>query len=89
MKKKHLPKVHKALRKMNEGFHSFTNANGTITFLNITKHLMLNEPYKNKEYQEAMIAHARRKIKMQTQKETYLDKEKKKEDNVKKETKDD
>ncbi len=89
MKKKHPPKAHKALRKMNEGFHSFTNADGTITFLNITKHLMLNEPYKNREYQEAMIDHARRKIKMQAQKETYLDKKKKKGDNIKKEIKND
>jgi len=82
MKKPHVKNAHKVLRKLNKGFISFTNSNGTTTLLNVTKHLILNEPYKNQEYQKAMIDYAKRQQKMMKQRE-MLDKENQKEDNIK------
>ena len=83
---KNPPKAHKALRRMKKELVPFTNMNGRITYLNPAKHLMLNKPYTNPEYQNVMIEYARQQFKMRKQRETYknqeVDKETQKEDNV-------
>lgn len=74
MKKNHIPKAYKALGSLGHEFYSFINPNGSITYLNFNKHLMLNRPYKNREYMTEMINYAKHKMKMRKQKE-LLDKE--------------
>jgi len=42
-------------RRKNWGLNSFSNYNGTITYLNFARRILTNKPYKNQEFQKEFL----------------------------------
>jgi endonuclease/exonuclease/phosphatase (EEP) superfamily protein YafD len=51
------------LRKVADQLTTITDSNGHQITLNIVKHLMMNKPYKNQEYQRELIRRAQEGLK--------------------------